>query len=38
MEHSFSPEQLRRILGSAEGRQLLALLASGGGGAAASGR
>ncbi len=31
MEHSFSPEQLRRILGSAEGRQLLALLASGGG-------
>ena len=31
MEHSFSPEQLRRVLGSAEGRQLLALLASGGG-------
>ena len=31
MEHSFSPEQLRRGLGSAEGRQLLALLASGGG-------
>ena len=30
MEHSFSPEQLRRVLGSAEGRQLLALLASGG--------
>ena len=29
--HSFSPEQLRRVLGSAEGRQLLALLASGGG-------
>ena len=29
MEHSFSPEQLRRVLGSAEGRQLLALLASG---------
>ena len=28
MEHSFSPEQLRRVLGSAEGRQLLA---SGGG-------
>ena len=27
MEHSFSPEQLRRVLGSAEGRQLLALLA-----------
>ena len=26
MEHSFSPEQLRRVLGSAEGRQLLALL------------
>ena len=31
MEHSFSPEQLRRVLGSAEGRQLLALLSSGGG-------
>ena len=31
MEHSFSPEQLRRVLGSSEGRQLLALLASGGG-------
>ena len=29
MEHSFSPEQLRRVLGSAEGRQLLALLAAG---------
>ena len=27
MEHSFSPEQLRRVLGSSEGRQLLALLA-----------
>ena len=37
MEHSFSPEQLRRILGSAEGRQLLALLASGGGDAAKQG-
>ena len=31
MEQSFSPEQLRRVLGSAEGRQLMALLASGGG-------
>ena len=31
MEHSFSPEQLRRVLGSAEGRQLLALPACGGG-------
>ena len=29
MEHSFSPEQLRRVLGSSEGRQLLALLSSG---------
>ena len=31
MERSFSPEQLRRVLESAEGRQLLALLSSGGG-------
>lgn len=31
MDNAFSPEQLRRVLGSAEGRQLLALLASGGG-------
>ena len=31
MEHSFSSEQLRRVLSSAEGRQLMALLASGGG-------
>ena len=31
MERSFSPEQLRRVLGSAEGRQLLTLLSSGGG-------
>ena len=31
MEHSFSPEQLRRVLGSAEGRQRPAFsLASGG--------
>ena len=30
MEHSFSPEQLRRVLGSSEGQQLLALLSSGG--------
>lgn len=29
MEHSFSAEQLRRVLGSSEGRQLLALLSSG---------
>lgn len=29
MEHSFSPEHLRRVLGSSEGRQLLALLSSG---------
>ena len=29
MEHSFSPEQLRRVLGYSEGRQLLALLSSG---------
>ena len=29
MEHSFSPEQLRLVLGSSEGRQLLALLSSG---------
>ena len=29
MEHSFSPEQLRRVLGSSEGLQLLALLSSG---------
>ena len=29
MEHSFSPEKLRRVLGSSEGRQLLALLSSG---------
>ena len=29
MEHSFPPEQLRRVLGSSEGRQLLALLSSG---------
>ena len=29
MEHSFSPEQLRRVLGASEGRQLLALLSSG---------
>ena len=34
MEHSFSPEQLRRVLGSSEGRQLLALLSSGCGQAA----
>ena len=31
MDNAFSPEQLRRVLGSAEGKQLLALLASGGG-------
>ena len=32
MDVSFSAEQLRRVLGSEEGRQLLALLASDGGG------
>ena len=31
MDVLFSADQLRRVLGSAEGRQLLALLASGGG-------
>ena len=31
MDVSFSADQLRRVLGSAEGKQLLALLASGGG-------
>ena len=31
MDGSFSPEQLRRVLGSNEGRQLLALLAADGG-------
>ena len=32
MDVSFSADQLRRVLGSAEGRQLLALLAADGGG------
>ena len=32
MDVSFSADQLRRVLGSAEGKQLLALLAADGGG------
>lgn len=32
MDVSFSADQLRRVLGSAEGRQLLALLTADGGG------